>query len=396
MSRIRKKLYVFHTESIYPRGGEKYIFELFRRLSHTYHITIFFHKISKEWLHRYKKENITIDRLWRPKRFYWALIPLTLFVNFFRLRRFINKNDVVYATNFPLNALAVLLSNKTICHCFEPLSFFYDKTYISSLPLFSRFCVSIAKLLYSYFDKFAIRKATILVTLNNTVEHHIIVAYRRKADTFVPNGVDTVFFSPSASPLYKKEKKEFTIGHSTDYAIYKDTDTFLTSIALLQKKLHRLRVYITESILDQKEKKRYLSFLENHKLGRVIRFVGSLSEKNMPRFYNSLDVFCYTGSSKSAGGSTASLSALEAQACGIPVIRNTGNSEEIIDKITGFYTDANKPTAVARSLLDFHNLSPIVRRRISKQARKHVIKNFSWDTSARVLEKLILQLSTPT
>jgi len=127
-------------------------------------------------------------------------------------------------------------------------------------------------------------------------------------------------------------------------------------------------------------------------LSDSVTFVGNLSEKQMIDYYRSLDVFCYTGSPECGGGATASLSVIEAQACGVPVIRSVGNNDEIIDNTTGYAVNPNKDTAVAEAIIRFNKLTGHSRTAMKNNARKYVLKYFSWNKSVSTLNRLIKTL----
>lgn len=384
-------LEVFHTECIFTRGGEKYLFELLRRLTSKYKITLRVHRITPYWEKQYTRQNISVQNLWTPKKFYWLLLPLTIFINVLVLKKTIHKNTLVFATNFPVNFLAVLLSKKTICHCFEPLAIFYDPHRIRSLSLFSRFCVKVAKYLYARLDKYAVNNSKILTSLNPSVTPFILAVYHRKPDEYIPNGVDVDFFSPKPKRSLKKTKL-LIIGHSTDYTIFKGTEQFIHALFFLKKKSTNFYAYISETIHDQLVLNKYRNLIKAYNLDTHIRFVGNLSEKNLVTFYQSLGVYCYTGSVESAGGSTASLSVLEAQSCGVPVIRSTGNTDEIVKNHTGFYAKPNEPEEVANALFHVMHIPRKRRLNIQHEARNHVKKNHSWLISAEVLQNRLTTL----
>lgn len=395
MRRKRDTLYVFHTECLFTRGGEKYIFELFRRIATKRPVVIYFQAISPEWKQKYEKEGICVRLFWKPRRFYWLLLPFTLLINTIRLKKVISREDVIYSTNFPFNLIAVLLSNKTICHCSEPLPIFYDPVFIHSLPMFSRFAVYIAKLLYAPLDRIAIKKSAELTTLNISVIPYLLRAYSRQPDAYIPNGIDTNFFSPSPKKKAGRNKI-FTIGHSTDYTVFKGTEDFLKTLSLLKTKFNKFKVLITETVRNEKKRNQYLLFTKQHGLEKHVSFIGNVTEKQLVHFYRSLDVFCFTGSPDCAEGSTASLSVLEAQSCGIPVIRGIGNKEEIINRITGYYINPKNYSEVANVLCTIISRSQRIRTAMAHQARNYVRNNFNWKSSSLVLERLIrnLRLST--
>lgn len=386
----KQQVYVFQTESILTRGGEKYLYELLKRLNKNYKIVLFLQKVSPYWNNVYKKEKITVRLLWQPPHFYWILLPLTLIINWFKLKKEIKKDDVVFATNFPLSFLAIFLSKKTICHCFEPLAIFYDPIIIKHRSAFSRFCITVAKLLYSDLDKFAIKQCSVLTTLNKEVEQHILETYHRKPNFYLENAVDTDFFKMDAK---KKQKQRFLIGHSTDYTPFKGTENFLQIAKLLIKKFPNIKIEITESMVYKDIKNKYIEFVEKNNLGKNISFIGNLSEKQMANFYQRIDAFCYTGSPLCAGASPASLSVLEAESCGTIVIRSIGNSNEIENKKTGYYIDPDNHKQSSRIISKYLQLSDKEKAVMSKNAFRYVRNNFSWDLTAKRLENIISSIS---
>ncbi len=377
------KFHVLHTESLYSRGGEKYLYELLARVAKTHDVHLYIHAISQKWRRQYIKADVHIHVLWRPPRFFWLFLPMTLVVNYFQLKPHVDTSSVVFATNFPMNLLAILVSKHTICHCFEPLAIFYDPLRIASLSPFSQFCVRFAKLVYSWLDRGAYNKAAILTALAPSVEPYILETYGRKPDVFLPNGVDTDFFNPSVRVI--RSHTIPILGHSTDYTIFKGTENFLKILTFLKKKRVRFIAHISESISDQKIKNLYLQFIHMNKLADVVRFVGTVDESRLPAYYRSLDLFVYTGSTKSAGGSTASLSVLEAQASGTPVIRSGGDDREIVEGKTGFYIHPTDHEKAAGVIEKYVRLSETEKNAMKHQSRAYVESHFSWNATSKIL-----------
>lgn len=394
MKQKKRSLYVLHTESIYSRGGEKYLFELLKRVAKKYTITLYVHAISPEWKRLYNQHHIIIKVLWKPYRFFWLLLPMTLIINCIKLKKTIKPDDVVFATNFPMNFLAVIVSKRTICHCFEPLAIFYDPIRISSLSKFSKFCVTVAKLLYSSLDKWAYNKSTIFTALGPSVEPYIKETYNRSPDLYLPNGVDGIFFSP-AKKKTASPQKPYVIGHSTDYTIFKGTWDFLAMITHLKHTSLHFIVHISESISDKKIQKKYLDYIRKHHIESVISFIGNLDEKALVNFYRSLDVFVYSGSPESAGGSTASLSVLEAQACGIPVIRSGGDDHEIMHGTTGFYINPHDSKQGSSMLYSFLNKSQKQKMAMQTQARAYMVRQFDWNQTSNTFIHAVNKLFLP-
>lgn len=391
MNHTKHRLHVLHTESIYSRGGEKYLFELLKRTEKTHEVHLYLHRISPHWLRLYQKHNIDVHLLWTPPHLFWLLLPATLLINFFELKKSVHKTDVLFATNFPMNFLAVVISDKAICHCFEPLAIFYDPVRISSLSPFSRFCVAVAKFLYAPMDKWAYARSAVLTALGPSVEPYIIETYGRKPDIHLRNGVDCRFFSAAENKKHYSGRP-FILGHSTDYTIFKGTEDFLAIVAFLKKSGHTVEARISESIPDREVKKRYLRHIKQWGIADAVRFVGNVSEQDLPKYYRSLDVFVYTGSPECAGGSTASLSVLEAQSCGTPVIRSRGDDHEIIDGKTGYYIDPHDYTGAGTKIAHALSLPEKFRRQMRKAARVYIRSRFDWNFTGNILIKTIKKL----
>lgn len=388
-------LYVFHTESIFLRGGEKYLYEILKRIAKTHKVYLYLHAVSPKWKSRYRKSGVTVRVLWRPRHLYWLCIPITILTNYISLRGIIQNNDVIMATNFPMNFLATALSHNTICHCAEPLPIFYDQIRIQSLPLFSKVCVKISKFVYAFWDSKSYRKCSILTTLNSSVEKHVIAIHGRKPDLFLANGVDECLFSPSKKS-HGRSSNQFIIGHSTDYTVFKGTYDFLAAINQLRIGGIHFHAYISESITDPVVKHKYLLYITQHGLTGVVSFVGTLSENNLVNFYRSLDVFVFTGSPEGSGASAASLSVLEAQACGIPVVRSVGENCEIINNKTGYYTNPHDSKTTSSMIQKILSKTHQQRVKMGSLARSHAITHYSWNKTASTLEELVFILNSKT
>lgn len=375
-------LHVLHTESIYSRGGEKYLYELLSRMATSTTVRLYLHAISPEWKQLYGAAHITNDILWKPKRFFWLLLPVTVFVNYWQLKRVVAKRDVVFATSFPMNFLAVLVSRNTVCHCAEPLPIFYDSVRISSLPKFSQLCVRTAKIMYRGLDRWAYQQCAVLTTLNRSVEKYILTIYKKKPDMFLSNGVDANRFSPSS---LGKKRNYFHIGHSTDYTVFKGTQNFLALLKELHAHRVPFRADISESIADPHIKKEYQSYINKAGMGQCVRFIGSLSEKNLVTFYRGLDLFIFTGSPKGSGAAAASMSVLEAQSCSVPVIRSFGDDQELIGGKTGYYINPYDSVTSSKAVMKFFSLPKQTVLRMKKNARAYVLNRFSWEATHREL-----------
>lgn len=107
-----------------------------------------------------------------------------------------------------------------------------------------------------------------------------------------------------------------------------------------------------------------------------VEFLGRISDENLPDVYRRGDVLAFpsTSSAEAFG-----LVALEAQACGVPVVASDLPGVRIVveDKVTGFLSpsgDAQELAAHLRLILE----NPGMRDEFGRAARQRVIEKFTW------------------
>lgn len=391
----KKRVTIFFSDYTELRGGEKFLFELSKRLTKKHRISLFVERVSPYWKQQFLHIGIPIQTLWRPNHFYWGLLPVSAVVNFFTLHNKIKKTDSIFAATFPLTFLATLLSKKTIMFCFEPLNVFYDSVYIKSLSFFSQMVLYAVRHIYRPFDKAAMKRGGVITTLNSSVERDIIKQYGRPADYFIPNGVDTHFFSSKAKPLFNYKKRGcFVIGHSTDYTPLKGTEYLLRALPDVIKQNPSIFVIISESISNPKRKHEYKTMIKRLHLQKHILFVGCLREKDLPGFYTACSIYCFCGSSGCVSAYTASLSVLESQACGTPVLRTRGNKNELREGKTGFFITPEDTRSFSEKIVSFSKIKTASFVKMQKFARQYA-SSFSWNISVHRLEDAIQKTSIP-
>jgi D-inositol-3-phosphate glycosyltransferase len=114
-----------------------------------------------------------------------------------------------------------------------------------------------------------------------------------------------------------------------------------------------------------------------------VRFLGPQPHARLPLFYRAADVVVVCSHSESFG-----LSALEAHACGTPVVATAvgGLSHIVRDGVSGFLVDSRDPAEFAarlRSLLEGDGL-----RASLSAAAVHAARRFSWDATSATLFEL--------
>lgn len=145
----------------------------------------------------------------------------------------------------------------------------------------------------------------------------------KKKFHLVYNGIDLTNFNKYQN--LHKDSQEFIIGYAGRLAPNKGMDILLMAFALLHKKHSNTRLKIVGA-----NENRYLEqinvLIRDLDLQNVVEYGGI--EKDMEKFYKSLDVFVLPSIVKEAFG----LVLCEAMYCGVPVVTtNSGAQEEIIE-----------------------------------------------------------------
>jgi D-inositol-3-phosphate glycosyltransferase len=113
-------------------------------------------------------------------------------------------------------------------------------------------------------------------------------------------------------------------------------------------------------------------------IGDVVRFLDPVPRVELPQWYRAADLVCVPSYSESFG-----LVALEAQACGTPVVATAvgGLRTAIADGISGVLVDGHDPRAWS-SILARLIQEPQRRVLLSMGAIEHA-SHFGWDATAR-------------
>jgi glycosyltransferase involved in cell wall biosynthesis len=119
-----------------------------------------------------------------------------------------------------------------------------------------------------------------------------------------------------------------------------------------------------------------------------IQFTGFLPHENIPSVLADTDIFAMPTLMESLG-----VSALEAQAMEVPVVstRVGGIPEAVVDGLTGILVAPKNEQQLADALIKLIN-DPGLRNQMGKAGRKHVLKNYEWNTILTKMEGLFTQV----
>jgi D-inositol-3-phosphate glycosyltransferase len=234
--------------------------------------------------------------------------------------------------------------------------------------------------------------ADLLVASTADESGELVRSYGADADrvAVVPPGVDLTMFQPT-----DRDEARRQIGYGPGRILLfvgrlerlKGVDVAIRALALLRDRQHddvRLLI-LGEDSHDgsESEEERLKAFASRVGVRDRVDFLGSVIHHELPFFYAAADVCVMPSYSESFG-----LVALEAQACGRPVVGAdvAGLRSVVRDEVSGYLLDGHDPAAYAERmgrLLDNPDLAQQMGRRGRLLAQR-----FSWTRTADSLQRL--------
>ena len=387
----KQKIVWLHSHTLLSTGGTRFIFEVLKQLSEKYTIELVVEKSSSEWKSKFESERVVVTQtsaMTSTSIVYWLFLPYFLVQNYRVVKKILADDDIVISSMFPFNLIGSLLSSKHIFYCFEPFAFFYDKDLMKEQGFVKYILLEVLKTLYSWLDVYGTKKANKLLAINPSVGKSIKKIYEVTPNLYSYLGVDTKHFSPGSS---SKKNKLVTFFHSTDYTPLKGTNYLINTLQYLKKYKGKFKVVISESIENMAARRKILETVSEYEMQDSLHFLGHLSYNDLPKEYFKSTAYLFLGNPNATGATSASLSVLEAQSCGLPVLRSIGNTDEIIDGKTGFYIDPRNTKELAIRMEDVI-INPNTYIKMAKACRKHITSRYTWDSVAKVFIQSIESL----
>ncbi|MEO0073267.1 MAG: glycosyltransferase family 4 protein [candidate division WOR-3 bacterium] len=201
----------------------------------------------------------------------------------------------------------------------------------------------------------------------------------------IPPGVDIERFSPTVEPLSELCGMRPVVLFVGRLDRRKGLAVLLEAMGRLRKRLPSARLVVVGTGPLEQECR-----LLVRKLGleQAVLMAGFVPVELLPQYYASADVYC----SPALGGEAFGLVLLEAMASGVPVIASdiAGYNEVVVPGETGLLFPAGDAAALADALAVL--LQDESRRQRMRQACRQRAEQFSWQTVARRIEELYLEL----
>jgi D-inositol-3-phosphate glycosyltransferase len=210
----------------------------------------------------------------------------------------------------------------------------------------------------------------------------------------VPPGVDAARFMPSPRPTSRPPTALF-VGRLQPM---KGPDVAIRAVAEARRKAPSVAGGLRLLVVGGPGGRDGPAYLEGLRglaaelgLEGLVRFLPPVPHEELPEVYSGADVLIMPSRSESFG-----LAALEAQACGVPVIgASVGGLRNVVDHgRSGFLVDGHRQGPYADRVLEVL-ADPDLAARLSAGARARALR-FSWDRTVRgVLDAYVELLSEP-
>ena len=304
----------------------------------------------------------------------YSIPTVTSFKTFLKA---VKSSKIVHAHGHPY--LTSLIAAKLAKRYNKPFVLTQHNTFIEYDSIFD----SVERLNDLAVGKETLKEADKIITVSNATKDYVLSLGAKPNKIKVShNGVDLVRFRPLTR---KREEMRRKLGIAQDAIValtvrrlvYKNgVDTLIESANIAVKKNPKITFLVVGKGPDLNNVQMMTRQLgiENN-----FRLTGFVKDEDLPFYYNAADFFVLPSKS----GEGLPLVALEAMACGLPVIAtNVGGIGEILMEDYGKLVPSNQPEQLANAVLEFANID-FSSRKVELRARME--EKFSWDKNVETL-----------
>jgi len=202
--------------------------------------------------------------------------------------------------------------------------------------------------------------------------------------TVVGQGIDTERFRYMG--VKKKERSILFLGRISPV---KNIDTLLDAFERVAQTDNSISLGIVGSapLADQEYLKGILVRIKASQVSSRIHYYGGVPNHQTPEIYNYYELFINLTPTGSFDKSI-----LESMACETPVlaVNEGGYKETVVDGKTGYLLPRKAEKFSDKLLFLYSNKNK--RNKMGKDARAHVIKNFTWERHGRCMEKYLEEI----
>jgi glycosyltransferase involved in cell wall biosynthesis len=289
----------------------------------------------------------------------------------------VKSSKIVHAHGHPY--LTSLIAAKLAKRYSKPFVLTQHNTFIEYDSIFD----NIERLNDLAVGKETLKEADKIITVSNATKNYVLsLGAKPEKIKVLHNGVDLVRFRPLTG---KREEMRRKLGISQNSIVvltvrrlvYKNgIDTLIESANIAVKKNPKIIFLVVGKGPDLNKVQMKINQLgiENN-----FRFTGFVKDEDLPFYYNAADFFVLPSKS----GEGLPLVALEAMACGLPVIAtDVGGISEILMEDYGKLVLPNQPELLAKAILEFCSVDLSSRK---LELRAVMEEKYSWDKNVETL-----------
>jgi glycosyltransferase involved in cell wall biosynthesis len=296
----------------------------------------------------------------------------------------IKSSKIVHAHGHPY--LTSLIAAKLAKLCNKPFILTQHNTFIDYNNVFDH----VERLNDLTVGKQNLNDADKIIAISNATKDYVLrLGAKPSKIKVIYNGVDLARFRPIVGRREEMRRKlgitqNAIVVLTVRRLVYKNgVDTLIDTANIAVKKNPRILFLVVGKGPDMESVKLQLAHLG---IEANFRLTGFVSDQDLPSYYNVADLFVLPSKS----GEGLPLVALEAMACGLPVIAtDVGGIREILMEDYGKLVAPNQPELLAKAVLDFATVDFSSRR---GELRAMVEKRFSWDANVERLVEIYEEL----
>lgn len=194
-------------------------------------------------------------------------------------------------------------------------------------------------------------------------------------------GVDLRQFPPTRVSRRERAGGNLVIGYVKHLLPKYGAEYLLRAIPAVKKKHPAIKVILLGEGALRGELEKLVVDLA---ISDVVRFCGSISHEQIPKYLEQMDIFVMPSLYESFG-----MAAIEAQAMGVPVVATNvgGIPEAVADGITGILVPPRDPDAIAQAIIQLIEDNSL-RLSMSREGPRFVARCFDWEKNAGRVEEL--------
>jgi phosphatidylinositol alpha-mannosyltransferase len=188
----------------------------------------------------------------------------------------------------------------------------------------------------------------------------------------IPNGIDLERFGAQVKPFSKYSAGGPNILFVGRLEKRKGFEHLLHAFPYVKEEFPGARLLVVGAY-DKEDKAPYVHFVRRKRL-RGVRFIGYVSDEELPRYYKSCDLFC----APSTGFESFGMVLLEAMASGVAIVASdiAGYRTVLTNEVEGLLVEPENEIALAQAIIRLLK-EPELRRKMGERGQARA-EGYSW------------------